>query len=197
MGTEETTETSSEDSETGDQGEDSETSSGDGDGDTSMGDGDGDSSLIQPGEPCDPLDAFNGIAPCAEGPEGETYTCSSYPVPFSNPVEYGHFCVPLVDLNNDGADIQDNCNDYGDPGAIINSCLNSMCMSNLALPVGFCTPPATVDNPNPDPYERCCTEFCDAEKPCGPGFKCLYGFNGGSIDGVPDIHLGACVDENF
>lgn len=136
-----------------------------------------------PGEPCDPLDAFSGIAPCEDPENPQTlYTCTTVPMEGDNETVWDFECVEVKDTNGNGYDIGDGCDD--DLGAWWNDgtaagCLNAWCLSN-----GLGNNPDLDEHVNWPPGEcgfgsaetiyvkGCCSPYCDTEHPCDPGWTC-------------------------
>jgi hypothetical protein len=154
----------------------------------------------QPGDLCDPLLAFEGIAPCDPDPDtNQEHSCDLLIEP-QDADEYR--CVPLRDQQSNGTDIGDPCDDNGNGqlfGFGMTGCLNAFCLSN-----GFYTNPDTDTHINHPPGQcefdqggyftkGCCTMYCDAQTPCDQGWSCHSMLMLGASADVQPAGIGACV----
>jgi len=162
-------------------------STGDGDGDTDgtdTGDTDGTGETGEPSEnpgpdePCDPLLAFEGIAPC-EDPENPLieYTCGAVPLmPNPNETVWEFRCQRLKDVAQDGNGLGDGCFDDNSYVTGYSGCQDAWCLSNGHLEgnghINWPDDECGFGGGN-DPIVRgCCSPFCDAENPCGGSYFC-------------------------
>ncbi|UCG16620.1 MAG: hypothetical protein JSV19_01015 [Phycisphaerales bacterium] len=156
-----------------------------------------------PGEPCNPLLAFDGAAPCEypEGEDGPPLTCALVLTNGGIPMRLR--CAVLSDSQGDGNDLQDKCELPPAHDGSAYPCLNTHCMGNntnpadpslgeWAFPPGFCNGVAAGE------YSPCCTMYCDPEtpgQPCGAGMKC-FAFNPATLE-EGTMPLGYCVDSAY
>ena len=158
-----------------------------------------------PDEPCDPMLAADGIAPCHD-PEvpNKIYTCAPIqlmPDPGSLVVEFR--CLPVDDEGN-GYDIGSPCSDAGVllNGGAQNGCENAFCLWNgLATnpqfdeyqnhPANAC--PFQPDGPDGPLVKGCCSPYCDDAHACDQGWQCEPISSNGLQEPVDYPDVGTCV----
>ena len=166
----------------------------------------GDPEMPGPNEPCDPMLAADGTAPCFD-PEvpNKVYSCA--PVQFDPPLDdlYVEFhCVPMSDAGGDGYDIGSPCSDGSSMlnGGTKSGCENAFCLWNgLATSLEFDTyqnhPPDACpwqpDGPDGALVKGCCASYCDPDHACENGWHCEPFSSNGLQDPVDHPDVGTCV----
>lgn len=160
-----------------------------------------------PDEPCDPMLAADGVAPCHD-PEvpNKVYSCAPVqlmPDPNSMVVEFR--CVPMSDAQGDGYDIGDPCSDNGTNllnGGARSGCENAWCLWNGLVgslefdeyqnhPPDAC--PWQPEGPDGPLVKGCCVPYCDADNECDPGWHCEPFTSNGLQEPVDHPDVGTCV----